>query len=339
METGVAGDHGVHVLQEHFQESVSATTLLHKMEELLVQVQTLKHHLAQVCTAKNCVYKNYLIICAFIDLCEDPWIYFAHRNKCYKKSDDKPKDQNIAKTSCQSIGAELASIPDEETNQFIGQLSNNGLWIGGEKNENGEWKWQDGTTWGFSNWEPSTKQPTGDGPCLQTNFFSPGLWNDRPCDCSRCSLEYVCQKDITTTPSPSECKGGKSFFAHNNKCYKFQTTKLFWSDARKSCQADGGDLASVVDQETNEFIKNLASGYTWIGGYRVVDNQDVWGWTDGSVWSYENWASGKPDNLQQDVVAMYHTGQWDDGSNQTTHQQSYVCQYPIRGGKCLLYVA
>ena len=114
------------------------------------------------------------------------------------------------------------------------------------------------------------------------------------------------------------------FFAHNNKCYKFQTTKLSWSDARKSCQADGGDLASVVDQETNEFIKNLGNTYSWIGGYRVVDDQDVWGWTDGSVWSYKNWASGKPDNLQQTVVAMYHTGRWDDGFNQTINKQSYV---------------
>ena len=139
------------------------------------------------------------------------------------------------------------------------------------------------------------------------------------------------------------CREGEDYFAHNNKCYKFQTTKLSWSDARKSCQADGGDLASVVDKETNDFIKNLTRGiYTWIGGYRVVDDQDVWGWTDGSVWSYENWASGHPDNCQgtQDVVAMNwgQPGQWGDSWNQTTDQQSYVCQYPIRAGKKALYI-
>ena len=146
----------------------------------------------------------------------------------------------------------------------------------------------------------------------------------------------------TTTTTSSVCREGEEFFAHNNKCYKLQTTKLSWSDARKSCQADGGDLASVVDQETNEFIKNLTVGWTWIGGYRVVDDQDVWGWTDGSVWSYENWHTLQPDNDlgAQDVVAMNwgQPGRWDDGLNQTNNQHSYVCQYPIRAGKSFLHI-
>ena len=69
-----------------------------------------------------------------LGLCLANWTYFAHSNKCYKKSDDQPQDIEVARRSCKSLGGELASIPDEETNNFIAtQFTSKGLWIGGQK--------------------------------------------------------------------------------------------------------------------------------------------------------------------------------------------------------------
>ena len=55
----------------------------------------------------------------------------------------------------------------------------------------------------------------------------------------------------------------------------------------------GGDLASIPDAETCDFLKPLITGGTWVGGYKTGD---TWMWTDGTPFNFSNWYSGKPDN-------------------------------------------
>ena len=63
--------------------------------------------------------------------------------------------------------------------------------------------------------------------------------------------------------------------------------------------------------------------------------QDVWAWTDNSVWDYENWSSNNPSGPNvQHYVSMYTNGQWDD--NYDYNALPFVCQYnstPITGIK------
>ena len=138
----------------------------------------------------------------------------------------------------------------------------------------------------------------------------------------------------TTTTKSGPCEAGQKYLNVTNKCYEVVSTRLSWSQALSSCRADGGDLASILDQETNDFIQSLITSKTWVGGYRVVDDQSVWGWTDGSVWSYENWSSNNPDNAAgvQDCVGMYPAGNWDDDSNSTSASFAYVCQFNTHEG-------
>ena len=58
------------------------------------------------------------------------------------------------------------------------------------------------------------------------------------------------------------CADGWTCSYHNGLCYKYQSTKLPWTEARAHCQglSAGGDLASVPDQATNDFLTTLTTG-------------------------------------------------------------------------------
>jgi len=128
---------------------------------------------------------------------------------------------------------------------------------------------------------------------------------------------------------PGQCKEGETYFGHTNMCYKFYSDRLLWADANQACIDAGGNLASILDPETNEFITTLTKEYTWIGGHRLEDDQDVWGWADGSEWSYENWNGGEPNNAggREDCVAINwgQPGRWDDGYIDASYP--YLCQF------------
>ena len=67
---------------------------------------------------------------------------------------------------------------------------------------------------------------------------------------------------------------------------------------------------------------------------RLVDNQNVWGWTDGTPWSYTNWYRAQPDNGngRQDFVAinLVTVGLWDDGENNENINRGYICQHSLQ---------
>ena len=64
-----------------------------------------------------------------------------------------------------------------------------------------------------------------------------------------------------------------------------------------------GDLASIPDITTNNFISyfiadvdwtgNHLTKYAWIGAYKCGQR---WCWSDGTPWGFSNWAAHKPDH-------------------------------------------
>ena len=92
-----------------------------------------------------------------------------------------------------------------------------------------------------------------------------------------------------------------------------------------------GNLASIPDAATNSFIESLAYGYTvWLGGYRLEDGKNGWGWTDGSAWGYTNWRVGEPNDGHGDEdYAMMNwgidpKGSWNDGK--LSFDFGFICQ-------------
>uniref|UniRef100_A0A8C6TAT9 C-type lectin domain-containing protein n=1 Tax=Neogobius melanostomus TaxID=47308 RepID=A0A8C6TAT9_9GOBI len=85
------------------------------------------------------------------------------------------------------------------------------------------------------------------------------------------------------------------------RCFKFFDSHLTWTEAEKSCQSLGANLASIHSAEEHTFISGLikeANGenwQTWIGGQDAVQ-ENLWLWSDGSVWDYSNWGEEEPNN-------------------------------------------
>ena len=83
-----------------------------------------------------------------------------------------------------------------------------------------------------------------------------------------------------------------------------------------------------------------SSERTLIGGFATgqVPNPDLWTWTDGTQWSYMNWAPDRPNNegaggMQEYCLEMNRDqdqiGEWNDVVCHDSYATSYICQkYP-----------
>ena len=72
-------------------------------------------------------------------------------------------------------------------------------------------------------------------------------------------------------------------------------SSINWANARIKCWKLQGELASVPDQETKEFLTNLGNKVEhWIGGQK---NEGNWTWTDKTPWRNEFWAK---------IYSQYH---------------------------------
>lgn len=65
-----------------------------------------------------------------------------------------------------------------------------------------------------------------------------------------------------TTVSP------KTFYKFGNDSYKLVAQKMRWDEARRQCQADDADLASILNPASQAYITLLISKHNeplWIG--------------------------------------------------------------------------
>ena len=159
-------------------------------------------------------------------------------------------------------------------------------------------------------------------------------------------------KSMSTETTATLCvEGWKSF---NSKCYKYVpfesiiNMRRTWLNAKKFCMSNMSiapiisqstrdfsiDLASVPDEKTNDFLKDLNQDKAWIGGYRedVMSNQ--WKWSDGTPMIFQSWASGEP-RVDSEYMVINHRpnrntpwGRWDDHpSNSLNNIKGFFCQY------------
>ena len=98
-----------------------------------------------------------------------------------------------------------------------------------------------------------------------------------------------------------------------------------------------GHLATISDQQENDFIAALVPGHTaYIGGYQPVGSSEPsggWTWVTGESFSYYNWHSGEPNddsgNRPENYLQIYGTDSmfyttWNDI---TDYPDWYVVEY------------
>ena len=133
---------------------------------------------------------------------------------------------------------------------------------------------------------------------------------------------------MLTRPTPPEatCPGGWFLFA--GRCYKyFNTTVDTWLEARNLCYSMGGDLASVPNQETNDFLVSIIRSSAFVGGMKLGN----WTWSDGSTFTYTNQPSGDGAVLEMTFGRDWtDNGTWNDVSTSLPGFNKHaLCQHNI----------
>ena len=137
----------------------------------------------------------------------------------------------------------------------------------------------------------------------------------------------------TAAPAPTaaSCPGGWSLFAR--RCYKYFNTPVdTWLEARDLCITMGGDLASVPNQETNDFLVSKIRSPAFVGGMKLGN----WTWSDGSAFTYTNWGNGQPSGDGAVFEITFGQDWTDDGTwndlttgNLSAYNKHALCQHNI----------
>ena len=130
-----------------------------------------------------------------------------------------------------------------------------------------------------------------------------------------------------------DCASGWSGLLHTGKCYKHVPTKTTWPDAWASCQklAPSGNLASIPDKTTNDFLTKLANDKFWTGGFQASSGKFVW--MNGDQWTgYTSWAPGEPTGGSNQYIEVHteSTGEWRPGMWNdaiSSDKLGAMCQY------------
>ena len=121
------------------------------------------------------------------------------------------------------------------------------------------------------------------------------------------------------------------YFAWHDKCYILNTDELSFSDAQTECEKEyGGNLASIPDQYTQDFIEaildDVGTSNAWIGG-EYVDGS--WTWLDGTKFNFDLNIDGDNEAPDNGDIALhiYVDGNDEWGDDQPDDLQDYICQF------------
>ena len=112
----------------------------------------------------------------------------------------------------------------------------------------------------------------------------------------------------------------------------FNTPVDTWLEARNLCITMGGDLASVPNQETNDFLVLKIRSSAFVGGMKLGN----WTWSDGSAFTYTNWGNGQPSGDGAVFEITFGQDWTDDGTwndlttgNLSAYNKHALCQHNI----------
>ncbi|WP_271856429.1 HYR domain-containing protein, partial [Patiriisocius marinus] len=121
--------------------------------------------------------------------------------------------------------------------------------------------------------------------------------------------EVMATDNCTTFPIPAPA-GFTALGSINGKSYFQSNTNYSAADAFIDAATRGGAVATIVDADTNTFIRDAKSGVVLIG-YNDVATEGTFVWQSGDAAAYTNWAAGEPDaSTDKDYTQMDVLGEW-----------------------------
>ena len=128
-------------------------------------------------------------------------------------------------------------------------------------------------------------------------------------------LDPISTSTVRTTVTTSTATDGWEDFGRHS--YLLNEELLNWHDARKKCNEEKAELASVASSEENDFIVQVLKGinWAWIGG-NDLDVEMEFAWSDGSQWNFTMWYPGEPSGGSENCVniasSLSRRGKWND---------------------------
>ncbi|XP_031149004.1 galactose-specific lectin nattectin-like [Sander lucioperca] len=116
-----------------------------------------------------------------------------------------------------------------------------------------------------------------------------------------CESDQCCEECKTCPPGWTQFK---------DHCYVNRHASKDWADAEVACIGLGGNLASVPDKDTYDFVKNIINtatdknDETWVKGQDTTKVKGVWLSTDGTKFQFSLWGAGQPDNTKNNEHCM-----------------------------------
>ncbi len=147
-------------------------------------------------------------------------------------------------------------------------------------------------------------------------------------------LFFVFFAAIAWTEPPSKPPIGvptdAKFF--RGKWYRVYLEKVPWNRAQERCKALGGQLVTVPDAETWNFVKGLGGAASvWLGA-TDEKTEGVWVWSDGTPVTFTAWLGAGPDNAggAENYLAT-HRGGWNDvkksGAFDSFQVVGFICEW------------
>lgn len=138
----------------------------------------------------------------------------------------------------------------------------------------------------------------------------------------------------------ARCPIGAVQGTHADECYLYRQLQANWYQAEEECVTQLGHLASVHSAFANAFLPRQACSTSgtntdyWTGASHGVINSE-WSWTDGSAFTYANWARGEPRSNASSAcgsVSVWNT-QW--YAKDCDSIKAYVCKVPpVQDSSC-----
>ncbi|KAK2822606.1 hypothetical protein Q5P01_022671 [Channa striata] len=250
--------------------------------------------------------------------CQPGWKKFNF--KCYSIIKNQKLKWDEARKQCQSMGGNLASISSKHVQVFLmsqmADTSPTNLWIGMHSLYGGQFWWTDGQPRSYTNFV-NTCAVINTSPQLGIGKWIPKSCND--------SNGFIClQNPVTSLPDSPETTTSTNYVKICNDSIKVVTQQLNWDTARKNCEDDGANLASLRNEWIQAYVELMAKNLKaplWIGlnknktnGYfRYID-----GWHIGfTQWGKDESITGQP------CVYVDVDGKWKTTS--CNHTISSVC--------------
>ncbi|XP_026204045.1 ladderlectin-like isoform X2 [Anabas testudineus] len=104
-----------------------------------------------------------------------------------------------------------------------------------------------------------------------------------------------------TTLDTTERNSWSDWVQRDSRFFLFVNRQMKWIDAERYCQASKANLVSIHSPAEYAFIQELIKNqtgtntYAWIGGTDAIEDTQ-WFWSDGSIYFYQDWARGEPNN-------------------------------------------